>query len=447
MGKAATRLTRAQVLSFASVGIPVGAGSLPLSVFLAPFYAEQMGLGATMTGIIFMLLRLWDLVTDPVMGWLIDTRPSRWGRVKHWLAISVPVMMLGVLFLFNPGDPPASPLYLAVWLSVFFVGTTMIMTPHQAWVPSITRTYDERSRLFLWYEILNTITLLGLLLLPTLLAIFADIDRSTQVSIMGGVLLVSLPICMGLALRFVPDAPPEKGAPRADFSLGTIIAAFRHSAVWRLLATQLLVGVAIASTGSTFLFAAEWGFGVTDTAPIALMVYFIAGFLAMPLWTMLSRRTEKHVAMRIVCVWSALAYLVYLPASAIGGFGALTVAAIISGIGYGTPYILVRSMMADVIERQAMLAGDERGGLYYALLSGAYKSGASYADGIPYVLLGLIVGFTPGGDNGPEAIRGLMMVFVTVPMAAFVVAALVIGGFPLTRAMQASLFTKSEATS
>ena len=444
MTKLSKPLSRRQVLAFAGVGVPIGAVSLPLTVFLAPFYAEQMGLGATLTGLVFMLLRFWDLATDPVMGWLIDTRPSRWGRIKHWLALSVPVMMLGVFFLFNPGEPPSSAFYLGAWLTVFFVGTTMILTPHQAWVPAITHTYDERSRLFLWYEILNTATLLGLLLLPTLLAVFADFDRSTQISVMGLVVLISLPACIGLALRFVPDAPPDASLPRADFSLRAIIGAFRHGAVWRLLATQLLVGIAIASTAGSFLFAAEWGFGVGETAPLALMLHFVVGFAAMPLWTALSRRTEKHAAMRLVCLWSALSYLIYLPASAIGGFWALAFAVAVSGIGYGSPYILIRSMMADVIERQAMLAGDSRGGLYYALLSGAYKSGASFAIGIPYVLLGLVVGFVPGGDNSPEVVRGLMIVFVAVPIVAYLLAAFMIGSFPLTRAMQTALRRQAE---
>ena len=432
-------LSRGQILSFASVGVPIGAASLPLSVFLAPFYAEQMGLGAAVTGLIFMLLRLWDLATDPVMGWLVDTKPSRRGRVKHWLALSVPIMMLAVYFLFNPGSPPGSPFYLALWLVVFFVGTTMFMTPHQAWVPLITTDYDERSKMFLWYEILNTITLLGILLLPTVLAAFTDIDRAAQLSVMGWVFLISMPLCMGIALRFVPDAAPDVSAPRADFSPKAVFAAFRHSAVWRLLATQLLVGIGIASTASTFLFVAQWGFGVTDTASAALMMYFICGFAAMPFWTALSKRTEKHVSMRTVCFASAVAYLGFFPAAAIGGFAPLAIAVGITGVGYGAPLILIRSMMADVIERQAILADEQRGGLYYALLSGSYKSGASFAVGIPYVLLGLIVGFVPGGENSPETVRGLMMVFVGVPVVAYALAGFMIGSFPLTRNMQASL--------
>ena len=63
----------------------------------------------------------------------------------------------------------------------------------------------------------------------------------------------------------------------------------------RIILVEILVGIAIAGTGGTFLFAAQWGFGVvTVWRRLFLMVFFIAGFAAMPLWVWLSKRTEKH---------------------------------------------------------------------------------------------------------------------------------------------------------
>ena len=285
---------------------------LPMAVFVAPMYADQLGLGTTMVGLVFMILRFWDLGTDPVMGWLVDTRPTKRGRIKHWLVASVPVLMLGGFFMFMPMGESVSPAYLVVWLIVLWLGFTMLQTPHQSWVPMITTVYDERSRLFMWREIISTVTLLTLLIVPTLLAINYGIDRRGQVMVMGIILMIVLPITVALAVLFVPDPPPAEDAQKMEFSWDAIKVAFKDPNMVRILLVEILVGIAIAGTGGTFLFAAQWGFGVTALAPVILMVFFIAGFAAMPVWIWLSKRTEKHLVFMATAIWSIVTYLLYL---------------------------------------------------------------------------------------------------------------------------------------
>lgn len=408
-----------------------------MAVFVAPMYADQLGLGTTMVGLIFMILRFWDLGTDPVMGWLVDSRPTKYGRIKHWLIGGVPILMLGGFFMFMPMGETVSPMYLVIWLSVLWLGFTMLQTPHQSWVPMITTAYDERSRMFMWREIVNTITLLTLLIVPTLLAIYYGIERRGQVQVMGIILLIVLPLTVLIAVLFVPDPAPKTDEKPIRFSWTAMQAALQNPNMVRVLIVEILVGIAIAGTGGTFLFAAQWGFGVTGYAPVILLVFFIAGFGAMPLWVKLSQRTEKHSVFMITCIWSIFTYLVYLPLSAMGGgVTYLLIAAIVSGIGYGTPFILVRSMVADIIEAEQAKTGENRSGMYYSFMSGAYKTGASFAIGIPYILLGAWVGFDPSGENSPEVIRGLMLVFVGVPVISYALAALILRNYRLTRAEQ-----------
>lgn len=446
MRTASDRLPLPRVLAFASVGMPLAAIGLPMAVFVAPMYADQLGLGTTLVGLIFMILRFWDLGTDPVMGWLVDTRPTKRGRIKHWLIASVPILMIGAFFMFMPLSETVSPLYLVVWLTVLWLGFTMLQTPHQSWVPMITTAYDERSRMFMWREIINTITLLTLLIIPTLLAIYFGIDRRGQVFVMGVILLIVLPVTVTVAVLYVPDPPPKQDEPPMRFSLDAVKVAFMDPNMVRVVLVEVLVGIAIAGTGGTFLFAAQWGFGVIGYAPIILMIFFIAGFSAMPFWIWLSKKTEKHFVFLATCVWSIGTYLLYFPFSAwasampvdseLSRALILTVPAIISGLGYGTPFILVRSMVADIIEAEQAKTGENRSGMYYSLMSGAYKTGASFAIGIPYILLGVLVGFDPSGENGPGVVRGLMWVFVGVPVISYGLAALVVRNYRLTRAEQ-----------
>ncbi len=420
-----------------------------MAVFVAPLYAEQLGLGTTMVGLIFMILRFWDLGTDPVMGWLVDTRPTRHGRIKHWLIGSVPILMLGGFFMFMPMGETVSPFYLVIWLTVLWLGFTMLQTPHQSWVPMITTTYDERSRMFMWREVINTITLLALLIIPTLLAIYYGIDRRGQVLVMGAILLTVLPVTVLLAVLFVPDPPPKSDEPRMQFSLAAFKVAFRDPNMARVLMVEVLVGIAIAGTGGTFLFAAQWAYGVIGYAPVILMICFIAGFGAMPVWIWLSKKTEKHHIFVATCVWSIVTYLLYFPFSAWAAqypgesqeftrAAILAIPAVISGLGYGTPFILARSMVADIIESEQVKTGENRSGMYYSLMSGAYKTGASFAIGIPYILLGAWVGFDPSGENDANVVTGLMLVFVGVPVTAYLLAAIIFRNYKLTRAEQAN---------
>ncbi len=438
MSPAQDRLPLPRVLAFAGVGMPLAAVGLPMAVFVIPMYAEQLGLGMTMTGLVFTLLRFWDLFTDPVMGWLVDTRPTRRGRIKHWLLLSIPVLALGAFFVFMPRGDTVHPLYLAFWLAVLWLGFTMLQTPHQSWVPMITSAYDERSRLFMWREIVSTATLLTLLILPFLVERSFGLDRRGQVMVMGIILLVGLPVSVALATRFVPDSPPPPDTQKIQFDWGELWRAFTDASILRIILIEIAVGLAIAGTAATFLFAAIWGFGLSNAiAPLVLLVFFVAGFAAMPFWTWLARRTEKHLALTAVCLFSCAAFFLYLPLSATGGGARLMLlGAALSGLGYGTPFILVRSMMADIIERENGRTGTNRAGLYYSLMSGAYKTGASLAVGIPYILLGVVVGFDPSGENNPEVVRGLMYVFVGVPVCAYLVAGLLASGYGLTRQQQ-----------
>jgi len=197
----------------------------------------------------------------------------------------------------------------------------------------ITKSYDDRSRMFLWREVINTGTLLALLIIPTILAINFDFDRRQQVTAMGMILLVVLPLSVLLAVLFVPDPPPTAKEQNVKLDWAAVKTAFTDPTMLKIIAVEILVGIAIAGTGGTFLFAAQWGFGVTNLAPVILMVFFIAGFAAMPFWIWLSKRTEKHIAFIATCVWSMVMYLVYLPLSTMGG---------------GVVYLLIAAMAGRV---------------------------------------------------------------------------------------------------
>lgn len=400
-----------------------------------------MGVGVASTGLIFMLLRVWDLLIDPMMGYLVDTRPSRLGRVRHWLLLSLPVLGLSTYFLFMPVGDEASVIYLVGWLMVFMVGFTMLQTPTFAWVPAIAPDYDERSRVFMWFEIINVVALLSFLILPALVGE----TLPEKVWVMGLVLIILSGVSIAVACTFVPDPQLEtKQNERPDFSRKALVAAIRNGPLLRILVAYICVGVAVSGTAATYLWAARWGFKLDSGAELVLVFFFVSGMVCMPAWVAWSKRAEKHMVVKWICIASSASFLMYLPLRSLGegNFWWMSLGAVLSGMGFSAAFTLLRSMIGDLVEVERAESGTDRSGLYYALLTAAFKTGASLAIGIPYLLLGVLVGFDPKAENSPATIDGLMYVFVLVPFVFYGFAALIIRKYPITRDVHAEATAK-----
>ena len=133
------------LFAYSLPGLPVAAMSLPLAVYLPPFYESDVGLGNLAVGIIFGATRFLDVFLDPIMGVLSDRTRTRWGRRKIWMALAVPVMCLASLLVFMP-QPGATWPSVVASIFLLFVGYTMLSIAHLAWGSELSSDYHERSK-------------------------------------------------------------------------------------------------------------------------------------------------------------------------------------------------------------------------------------------------------------------------------------------------------------
>ena len=433
------RLSFPRVLAFASLSIPIAGVGLPLGVYLAPLYANEVGLGLELTGLLFMLLRFWDIFTDPLMGYMVDRYRSPLGRVRHWILLSVPVLVIATYFVYMPPQGAGAG-YFILWMLIFYIGTTLLQMSRAAWVPAISVDYDDRSRLFLWPEIVSVLSMLFLLAVPLILARMGmETDAFGQVAVMGWILIIALPLSAGLSCLFVPD-PPLRGEARniEKFEMKPILRAFRERTFGRLLTMELLGATAISVTASNYLFVAAYAFGAQPAqTSAALVLFFIAAVIALPFWLWLANKTEKRTAYFAAVTMSGVSFVSFIFLAGQGDFTQFLIASLIAGIPFSAPIFLSRAMTADVIEAQAAETGENRAGLYYALLNCFNKIGSSLAFGVGYLLVGQVAGFQPGEENSDGAIFGLVVIFGLLPGILYVTAGLLARGYPLTRAVQA----------
>ena len=426
-GTSSDRLSAWRLSAFSGPAIPIAALGLPIGVYLPQFYAGPMGLGLAAVGTIFMLARLWDVVTDPMMGVLSDRYPSRWGRRRHWLVLSVPLLIVCAYLVFVP-TAPVSSFYLIASMFFLYIGWTMLTISHMAWAAELSEDYNERSRIQGYREAFQLLGVPLVLLIPAIIEqTGAENIESARVAAIGWFIVITLPIAVGINILFVPE---RKARPQPPAQIGAAVKAIlRNLPLRRLLAADFLSGFGGATLASMYIYEATYVWGIGSVASFLLLLYFFGGIIFIPVVLKISYRFGKHNTVVMASVFNALfAPVIFLIPE--GNAAVASLVLLFLGVNVGTTTTLYRSMMADVADIDELETGQRRTGLFYALLTLTQKLGAAFAVGVIFWTLAL-VGFDPQGENTPGAIQGLSIVFVATPVICNVLVALIIWFYPI----------------
>ena len=401
-------LSRWTLFAFALPAAPISAMGLPLVVHLPPFYAGTLGLGLTVVGTIFMLARFWDVFTDPVLGILSDKYETRWGRRRHWIVLSVPIMLLSVFMIFMP-PVAVTATYLVFWLFVLYVGWTLLTISHMSWGAELTPDYHERSRVQGAREVALILGMVFVLTLPVLIEQMNPENLAqARVASMGWFVIILLPIAVALAVWRVPERPTP--TPVHVPMRQAVKALVESRPLQVVLAADLLGGVSGGLVASMFLFLAEDALKLGQYSSAMLLGYFISGVCFIPLILWVSRRLGKHKTAAASAVFNALTVPLILLVPE-GNAGMALGVWVLCGVNMAAGPFLFRSLMADVADHDTVVTRQQRTGLFYSLLTSTSKVGAAFAIFIAYSLLDSI-GFKAGGENSQAVLDSLRAVYV-----------------------------------
>jgi glycoside/pentoside/hexuronide:cation symporter, GPH family len=430
------KLKKRTLLAYTLPAIPNSALGLPISVYLPPFYAMYVGLDLAVVGLIFMLMRFWDIVTDPVLGILSDRFNTRWGRRKPWVVAAVPIMMVSVWQLFFPPEG-ATGFHLGLWLFLMYLGYTMLSISHMSWGTELANEYHQRSRIHGWRENALVGGMLFVLILPTAIQVIGGGGLVEGVHAMGLFIIITLPVGVFFAAMYVPDDPHHK--PESVDWAHSLKVILKNKILLRILVGDVLAGFAPSVTGALYFFYIVSVADLREFSQFLLLLYFVTGLGGISLWMKLSYTFGKHKAMSFGMLWGAIT----LPCLLLIPTGSVVWMAIglgVYGLAYGAGPFLLRAIMSDVTDQDRIETGQQRTGLYFSLLMISSKLAGALSVGVTYVLLDYI-GFNkePGATNTPEAIMQLEWMYVAFPTGAMLLAALVMWNFPLDQTKQRDL--------
>ncbi|MEM6423558.1 MAG: MFS transporter [Cyanobacteria bacterium P01_H01_bin.119] len=445
-----------------SYGIGELAGALPTSAnaFLLLFFLTNVaGLAPSLAGAVILVSKVWDAVSDPVIGWLSDRTRSSLGRRYPWmLAGAVP---LGLLTMIQWWLPPTNQqwllfTYYATAGVLAFTAFTAVQLPFSALAAELTQGYDARISLISFKSGFSIVGSIFTLVLARI--IFEQVDNPAfQYITLGGIngtlVIVAILLCV------LGTLPRYRAARR------------RHPEVGVVTSTSLIKQIGVATQSRPFLlviglYLCSWT-GVQVTAVV--LPYFVVDwmglseqyFIQMALvvqgtavttmygWNMIGRRTGKR-SIYFMGIPVTLIGLVGLFFIQPGQVGAMYGLGFLAGIGVATVYLVPWSMLPDVVDLDELTTGKRREGIFYGFVVFLQKIGIALAVFITGRILDW-AGFIPSvaGEPSPvqpdSALWAIRMIMGPLPVITLLLGLLFAYWYPISREVHAEILLKLKA--
>lgn len=440
-GQIPTEPSLLQLIIYSAPALPLAALTLPLYVLVPTFYTETLGLPLAMVGFALLLIRLFDAINDPVIGWVADHARSPLGRRRTVFLVSLPLTSLAGFMLFWPPQD-ATVSYLIGWGMALSLGYTATLIPYYAWGAEMVASYHGRSKLAGFREGFTLVGTLIAIALPFTLG-FSQAGELHGLALLAIVVATALPVLGLLTVWKVPE-PREYTRKPIGFIAGLGYLA-RNKPFVRLIAAYFMNGLANGIPATLFLYFVSDRLQLPDARGPLLFVYFLSAVAGVPVAMLVARRISKHrawtLAMIVNCLIFAAAPL--LEPGALLAFAAICVS---TGILLGFDLALPSSMQADVIDVDTMTTGEQRSGLYFAAWSLTTKLSLAVGVGTVFPLLALF-GFDPqaSGGSSPTSLFALAVIYAWIPIVLKLVAIAIMWNFPLGEAEHDALRKKIEA--
>jgi glycoside/pentoside/hexuronide:cation symporter, GPH family len=426
--------TRLTLLAYGGLALPLCLAGLPILTYLPAFYAQELHLSTSLVGVVFLFARIWDAVSNVLIGWLSDHSTSRWGRRKPWVIIGAPFLMVSTWCLCNPPQH-TSAAYLAIWVTLFYTAWAVMYVPYLSWGTELATEYAERSRVTSFRE---TFTMLGNLFFAAGPLIFLrDAAPLSEV-----LLLISLTLLLTVPLTTIPlglyvrDSVPMQRVQ--THPLRELIGLGKARVMIRFILATLLWAIGEGVANSLLVFFYGVGLQLPNRVFWGIFILYVATLCAMPAMLYVAKRVEKH---RLLAIGVSIQMLVYglfvvIPP---GNFANVVVLNIVLGIANSAMLVLPTSILADIIDHGHVQSGRRSSGAYVAIYNLALKLGMALGVGLAFFLLAWVNYEPAAPQHSATDVKNIRLLAYGLPFLLQTPVILLYFSHPVTRRIQQQL--------
>lgn len=433
------------------------------SYYLPFFYSNIFGLSLAHAGTLVLVTKLYDAVSDPVMGLIADRTNTRWGKYRPYLLwIAIPFAVAGILAFFTPQTDNYTFKHVYAYVTYILMMTvyTAINVPYGAMLGVMTDDSREKSvfssfRMFFAFigsfiamgsfEPLLKLrqSILGTLPAEWTLADSTPADWTIAVSVIGIVCAVLFILSFVMTRERVTEAEmakepvKENSNETAKTSVAEDLKALVANGPWWMLlggGIAILLFNCVRGGAAAYYFADVLGTNAIFTLALFLTVGEISQLVGVVVTVPVSEKIGKKATFLLVlAAVTVLSIIVAFLPETPAGMWALLVSQILICVAIGINSPLLWSMFADVADYSELKNGRASTGLIFSSSSMAQKFGAAFGSAIVlWVLMAFGYDNAKGAVQTPEALATIKALISWIPAIGSAAGIAIMLGYPLT---------------
>ncbi len=432
-------IPRGKLAAFGTPAVGAGYMYLFLSLYVMKFSTDVLLIAPVVMGLIFSVSRIWDAISDPLVGYLSDRTTTRLGRRRIWLLASVIPISVTFYMVFAP-PLGLTERQLDWWMAISIIGfyssMTLFFVPHMALGAEMTDDYHERNKLFgarhFAYALGSILSLASMQLL-----IVAEFGKETDVRALAEELALLAVAIMIVFLIFavvrLKERPEFQGRmTSAPFSAFKDVWQNNHARLF--IVVQFIENVGSAAIAALTLYVMQYVVGAPHLAVPVILTYFIPSSLSVPLWIPLAKKFGK-IRMWVISMigtgvsFGAFCILPFIESIDIR-IAISFVFAFFAGLAAGCGGMIGPSVQSDIVDYDELVSGERKEGSYFAAWNFVQKS----AVGVMLLLTGFVLqfsGFVPNAAQTAEVKIAIVGLYGFFPLVCYFVGAFMFAKFRL----------------
>lgn len=406
MAVQAPPITLREKLIFGSGDIFIGGSQVIMAFYYLRFLTDVVQISPALAGTVVLVSKVWDAVSDPLMGVITDNTRTRWGRRKPWFVLAFFGIITSFVMLWYPvGFESEAKKFLYVLLTYIYFSTvaTVCLVPYSSMSSEISTDYQERNTINGMRLFFSQVSSLLAAVLPLTIVEQFD-DPTLGWLVMAVIFAVFYAIPWLLMFLFTHERVPM-GKERSRVHISTFLQPFEVRTFRTLILMYFLAYLSMDVVAAVFQYYMYYYLDRRDEADLVIGTMLIAQIVLIPAVVALANRHGKALVYRYsILIWLAGACLMAIYQADWPDYAIYLIAALV-GSGVVGCVVMPWSIFPDVTDVGELRFGYRNAGSFSGVLTFSRK----FSGALGIFAVGMILEFSGYRPPVQEIVDGRYM--------------------------------------